>query len=139
PYNAAIMTKKGVVVSLNSDSAELMRHLNDEAAKTMKYGGMTETEALSMITINPAKQLAIDNHVGSIEVGKDADITIYDKHPLSNFAKVEKVYIDGQLYFDRETDLAERQSHDVEKKKLLDREKELQRRAAPGAGRRPAA
>src|ERR1051326_1407946 len=71
PYNAAIMQKKGVVVSLNSDSAELMVHLHDDAAKTMKYGGMTETEALSMITINPAKQLAIDNRVGSIEVGKD--------------------------------------------------------------------
>src|SRR5262244_2110424 len=102
PYNAAIMTRKGVLVSLNSDSAELMRHLNDEAAKTMKYGGLTETEALSLITINPAKQLAIDNHVGSIEVGKDADITIYDKHPLSNFAKVQKVLIDGDVYFDRD-------------------------------------
>ncbi|HYK63385.1 MAG TPA: amidohydrolase family protein, partial [Patescibacteria group bacterium] len=90
PYNAALMTRKGVVVSLNSDSAELMRHLNDEAAKTMKYGGLNETEALSLITINPAKQLAIDNRVGSIEVGKDADLAIFDKHPLSNFAKVEQ-------------------------------------------------
>ena len=102
PYNAAIMTRKGVLVSLNSDSDELMRHLNDEAAKTMKYGGLTETEALSLITINPAKQLMIDNRVGSIEVGKDADLAIFDKHPLSNYAKVEKVFIDGQLYFDRE-------------------------------------
>ena len=119
--------------------AELMRHLNDEAAKTMKYGGLTETEALSLITINPAKQLAIDNRVGSIEAGKDADLAIFDKHPLSNYAKVEKVYIDGQLYFDRSTDLAERPSHDTEKKKLLDREKELQKRNAPAAQRRPAA
>src|SRR5438105_3751596 len=96
PYNAAIMMHKGVLVYLNSESCELMRHLNDEAAKTQKYGGLTETEALSLITINPAKQLAIDNRVGSIEAGKDADLTVYDKHPLSNFAKVEKVYIDGQ-------------------------------------------
>jgi len=139
PYNAAIMTKKGVIVSLNSDSAELMRHLNDEAAKTMKYGGMTETEALSMITINPAKQLMIDKRVGSIEVGKDADITIYDKHPLSNYAKVTKVLIDGQVYFDRDNDLAERPVHEAEKKKLVDKEKEQQRRPAPGGQRRPAA
>ncbi len=139
PYNAAIMTRKGVVVSLNSDSAELMRHLNDEAAKTMKYGGLTETEALSLITINPAKQLAIDNRVGSIEAGKDADLTIYDKHPLSNFAKVEKVFIDGDLYFDRTSDLAQRQAHEIEKKKLVDKEKDQQRRAPAGAARRPAA
>jgi imidazolonepropionase-like amidohydrolase len=128
-----------VVVSLNSDSDELIRHLNDEAAKTMKYGGLSETEALSLVTINPAKQLAIDNRVGSVEVGKDADLAIFDKHPLSNFAKVEKVYIDGQLYFDRRNDLAERPAHETEKKKLLDKEQEQQRRAAPGAARRPAA
>ena len=81
PYNAAIMQKKGVLVSLNSDDAELMRHLNSEAAKAMKYGGVSETEALAMVTINPAKQLGIDNRVGSIEVGKDADLVIYDKYP----------------------------------------------------------
>jgi len=139
PYNAAIMTRKGVLVSLNSDSDELIRHLNDEAAKTMKYGGLSETEALSLITINPARQLMIGNRVGSVEVGKDADLTIFDKHPLSNFAKVEKVYIDGQLYFDRDNDLAARPEHATEKKKLLDKEKEQQRRPASGAVRRPAA
>jgi len=139
PYNAALMTRKGVLVSLNSDSDELIRHLNDEAAKTMKYGELSETEALSLITINPAKQLAIDNRVGSIEVGKDADLAIFDRHPLSNFAKVEKVYIDGELYFDRANDLAERPGHENEKKKLLDKEKEQQRRTAPGPARRPAA
>jgi len=139
PYNAALMTRKGVVVSLNSDSAELMRHLNDEAAKTMKYGGLNETEALSLITINPAKQLAIDNRVGSIEVGKDADLAIFDKHPLSNFAKVEQVYIDGELYFDRNKDLVERAAQEAEKKKLIDKEKDLLRRTAPAAARRPAA
>jgi imidazolonepropionase-like amidohydrolase len=108
PYNAAMLVRAGVVTSVNSDSAELMRHLNTEAAKSMKYGGLNETEALSLITINPAKQLGIENRVGSIEPGKDADLTIFDKHPLSSYAKVEKVFIDGQLYFDREKDIEER-------------------------------
>jgi imidazolonepropionase-like amidohydrolase len=139
PYNAAIMTRKGVIVSLNSDSDELMRHLNDEAAKTMKYGGLTETEALSLITINPAKQLMIDTHVGSIEVGKDADLAIFDQHPLSNYAKVAKVFIDGQLYFDRASDVAERGERETEKKKLIDKEKEEQKKNAPAGQRRPAA
>ena len=139
PYNAAIMVRKGVLVSLNSDSDELMRHLNDEAAKTLKYGGLSETEALSLITINPAKQLMIDNRVGSIEVGKDADITIFDKHPLSNYAKVEKVYIDGQLYFNRADDLAERPEREAEKKKLMEKEKEELKKNAPAGRARPAA
>ena len=108
PYNAALMTKKGVVVSLNSDDAELMRHLNTEAGKAMKYGGLSETEALAMVTLNPAKQLGIDNRVGSIEVGKDADLVIYDKYPLSDYAKVQKVLIDGTEYFDRDKEVSGR-------------------------------
>ena len=141
PYNAAIMQSRGVVVSLNSDSDELMRHLNDEAAKTMKYGGLTEDEALALITINPAKQLAIENRVGSIEVGKDADLALFDKHPLSNFAKVDKVFVDGTEYFDRNRDIADREKKEAEKKTLLDKEKQMeqQQRRGPGngAGRRP--
>ncbi len=136
PYNAAIMAKKGVLVSLNSDSEELMRHLNDEAAKTMKYGGMTETEALSMITINPAKQLMIDNKTGSIEVGKDADLAIFDAHPLSNYAKVTKTIIDGEVYFDREKDLAARPGLEKEKEALIAKEKERLRRDSPRPGGR---
>ena len=124
PYNAAIMVRKGVLVSLNSDSGELMRHLNTEAAKTMKYGGLSETEALSLVTINPAKQLEIDNRVGSIEAGKDADLVIYDQHPLSNFAKVQKVFIDGDIYFDREKDLKQRPVLEARRKALLEKEKE---------------
>jgi imidazolonepropionase-like amidohydrolase len=138
PYNAAIMVRKGIIVSLNSDSDELMRHLNDEAAKTLKYGGLSETEALSLITINPAKQLMIVNRVGSIEVGKDADIAIFDKHPLSNYAKVEKVFIDGQLYFDRASDLAERTGRETEKRTVLEKEKEEHKKNAPAGQRRPA-
>jgi imidazolonepropionase-like amidohydrolase len=135
PYNAAIMVRKGVLVSLNSDSAELMRHLNTEAAKAIKYGGLSETEALSLITINPAKQLGVDQRVGSIEPGKDADLALFDKHPLSTYAKVEKVFIDGQLYFDREKDMEERPGKEVRKKALTDQEKdrEKQERKKPGA------
>ena len=135
PYNAAVMTKKGVVVSLNSDDAELMRHLNTEAAKTMKYGGMTREEALAMVTINPAKQLGVDNRVGSIEVGKDADLVIYDKDPLSTMSKVQKVLIDGTKYFDRDVNLSGRPMKDAEKQKLIDMEKQDARKNAPS--RRP--
>jgi imidazolonepropionase-like amidohydrolase len=118
PYNAAILARRGVVVSLNSDDPELMRHLDKEAAKTMKYGGLSETEALSLVTINPAKQLLIDKRVGSLEVGKDADVLLYDGHPLSNLSKVVKVWIDGHEYFDRGRDIEERTKKETEKKVL---------------------
>lgn len=131
PYNAAIMHDKGVIVSLNSDDAELMRHLNTEAAKAMKYGGVSEADALAMVTINPAKQLGIDNRVGSIEVGKDADMVIYDKYPLSDYAKVQKVLIDGTVYFDRDKDVSGRAAKEAQKKKLLDEEKEIQQQQRP--------
>ena len=138
PYNAALMHKKGVLVSLNSDSGELMRHLNQEAAKTVRYGGLTDDEALAMITINPAKQLAIDNRVGSIEVGKDADLVIYDKHPLSNYAKVQKVFIDGQMYFDRDKDMSDRAVKAERRKMLAEKQKAAAEPARPAGGaRRP--
>jgi len=139
PYNATLMMRKGILVSLNSDSEELMRHLNDEAAKAVKYGGATDDEALAMITINPAEQLAIDNKVGSIEVGKDADLTLFDKHPLSNYAKVEKVYIDGEEYFDRDRDLAERAKKEADKRALIEKEKpsDPPKKNASGGGKRP--
>ncbi len=136
PYNAALMTRKGVLVSINSDDAELMRHLNTEAAKTMKYGGLSETEALSLITINPAKQLMIENRVGSIETGKDADLVLYDKHPLSNFAKVQKVMIDGQIYFDRDKDIAARPEIERKKKALMQKVSDEQKK--PSFSKRPA-
>jgi imidazolonepropionase-like amidohydrolase len=139
PYNAAIMQKKGVLVSLNSDDAELMRHLNSEAGKAVKYGGLSETEALAMVTLNPAKQLGIENRVGSIEAGKDADLVIYDKFPLSDYAKVQKVLIDGKVYFDRDSEVSARPAKQAEKQKLIDKEhdKEKQQRAPQGApGRR---
>jgi adenine deaminase len=98
----------------------------------MKYGGLTREEALALVTINPAKQLGVDNKVGSIEVGKDADIVIYDKDPLSNYSKVQKVWIDGNKYFDRDSDVSGRPAKDLEKKKLEDKEKA----AAPARGGR---
>ena len=106
PYNPAMMAQYGVTVSLNSDSAERSRRLNTDAAKAMKWGGVTEDAALAMITINPAKQLRIDKRVGSLEVGKDADVVLWNQHPLSTYAIVDRVYIDGTVYYDRlaETD-----------------------------------
>ena len=126
PYNATMMMRKGVIVSINSDDAEQMRHLNIEAGKAMKYGGATETEALAMVTLNPAKQLGIENRVGSIEAGKDADLVIYDKFPLSDYAKVQKVLIDGTVYFDRDNEVSSRPAKAAEKQKLLDKEKRTQ-------------
>jgi len=136
PYNAAIMAKRGVIVSINSDSAEEARHLNQEAAKTMKYGGLTEEEALRLVTINPAIQLGIDKRVGSIETGKDADLVIYNHHPLSVYAVAQKVFIDGHLYFDREKDLAQRAEIAKERKALIEKEKKAaEAEKKPGEGK----
>ena len=101
PYNAALMAKRGVVVSINSDDAEEATHLNQEAAKAMKFGGLTHDEALKLVTINPAVQLGIDKRVGSIDVGKDADLVIWNSYPLSSYALADKVLIDGEVFFDR--------------------------------------
>jgi imidazolonepropionase-like amidohydrolase len=130
PYNAAIMTQKGVVVSINSDDAEEAQHLNQEAAKTMKYGGLSPEQAIKLVTINPAIQLGIDKRVGSIEVGKDADLAIYNHDPLSVYAVVQKSIIDGKVYFDRDKDIAGRPALAKEKQDLMDKE-----RPATGGGR----
>lgn len=103
-YNATILTRNGVTTSINSDDAELMRHLYHEAAKTQKYGDLNDDEALSLITINPAKQLGIEDRVGSIETGKEADIAIFSKHPLSIYAIPMITVVDGIVRFDRSKD-----------------------------------
>ena len=103
-YNATILNENGVTNSINSDSNELIRHLNHEAAKTVRYGETSEADALKMITINPAIQLGIDKMVGSLEEGKHGDIAIWNGHPLSIYSKVEQTYIDGKKYFDLLTD-----------------------------------
>lgn len=122
PYNAALMTERGVVVSINSDSAEEARHLNQEAAKTIKWGGLTEDQALALVTLNPARQLGIADRVGSIEVGKDADLVVFNEHPLSVYAVPQKTIIDGRVYFDRDEDLAGRAELAEEKRRLLEKE-----------------
>src|SRR5437763_9525944 len=101
PWNAVISMRKGVRVAIKSDSDDLARRLNQEAAKTMRYGGATEEEALRMITLNPAWIIGVEDRVGSIEVGKDADLVIWDGYPLSSYGVPEKVLIDGDVYFDR--------------------------------------
>jgi amidohydrolase family protein len=147
PYNAALMTRRGVIVSINSDDAEEARHLNQEAAKSMKYGGLTENEALRLVTINPAIQLGVDKRVGSIETGKDADLVIYNHPPLSVYAVPQKVFIDGHMYFDREKDLAMRAENEKERQALIEKEKKAadaekksdEGKGKPGADKKPGA
>ncbi len=103
-YNAAILTKNGVVTSINSDDRQLIRHLYHEAAKTQRYGDLSDNEALKLITINPAIQLGIDDRVGSLEVGKDGDVAIFDKHPLSVYTIPQYTIVDGVVRFDRNED-----------------------------------
>jgi imidazolonepropionase-like amidohydrolase len=118
PYNAAIMTRAGVIVSMNSDSDERARRLNIEAAKAIRYGDLTEEQALKLITINPAIQLGIQDRVGSIEVGKDADLAIWNAHPLSVYARVETTFVDGEIFFDRQQDLTQRLALQKERAQL---------------------
>lgn len=118
PYAAVILQRAGVSVSINSDSDERARRLNIEAAKAMKYGDLTEEEALRMITLNPAQQLGIDARVGSIDVGKDADIGIWTAHPFSVYSRVETTLIDGEIFFDRQQDLARRPELERERAQL---------------------
>ncbi len=118
-YNAALLTKNGVVTSINSDDGELMRHLYHEAGKTQKYGGLSDAEALALITINPAKQLGIDNRVGSIEVGKEADIAIFKNHPLSIYTIPMITIVDGIIRFDREKDVDDQRIY-VDPKQTID-------------------
>src|SRR4029077_15684133 len=126
PYNAALMTRRGVVVSINSDSAEEATHLNQEAAKSMKFGGLSHEEALKLVTLNPAMQLGIDKRVGSIDVGKDADLVIYNHDPLSAYAVAQKTIVDGRVYFDRQRDIADRPALEKEKQDLLAKEKKAE-------------
>ena len=119
PYNAAILHNVGITVAINSDDAEMSRRLNQEAAKSVKYGGVSEEEAWKFVTLNPAKLLHIDDKVGSIKVGKDADLVLWSKNPLSIYAKAEKTIIDGIIYFDIQKDLALRKSIQKERNTLM--------------------
>ncbi|RDC62722.1 amidohydrolase family protein [Adhaeribacter pallidiroseus] len=119
PYNAALMTNVGLVTAINSDDAEMARRLNQEAAKTVKYGGLSEEEALKLVTLNPAKLLHLDARMGSLKPGKDADVVLWTDHPLSIYAKAEKTFVDGILYFDLATDQQLRQERDKERQRLI--------------------
>jgi hypothetical protein len=104
PYNSAILTKVGVVTAVNSDDAEMARRLNQEAAKSVKYGGLNEVEAWKLCTLNPAKMLHVDDRVGSIKVGKDADLVLWNNNPLSIYAKVNMTLVDGIIFYSEQQD-----------------------------------
>jgi len=131
PYNVAILMRAGVLVSINSDSDERARRLNIDAAKMMKYGDLSEEEALRLITINPATQLGIQDRVGSIDVGKDADLAIWTAHPFSVYSRVDTTLIDGDIFFDRQQDLARRPELQREREELM--RAEVNRPPAEGA------
>ncbi len=119
PYNAKMMADQGLVVAINSDDAEMGRRLNQEAAKSVKYGGMTEIEAWKMVTLNPAKLLHLDDRMGSIKEGKDADLVLWTDNPLSSQAKVEMTVIDGVVLFDSKRDYQMRAANQEEKARII--------------------
>lgn len=119
PYNAFLMHKMGIVVAINSDDAEMGRRLNQEAAKVVKYGGVTEEEAWKMVTLNPAKLLKLDERMGSLKVGKDADLVLWTVNPLSIEAKVLYTIVDGEILFDSEEDFKTQQELEAERARIL--------------------
>jgi imidazolonepropionase-like amidohydrolase len=137
PYNVAIMTRAGVVSTVNSDDAGRARRLNVDAAKMMKYGGLTEQEALRTVTLNAAIQLGIDARTGSIDVGKDADLVIWNGHPFSVYSRVDQTYVDGELFFDREQDIKNRAALERERQELEKAEPNQAPGGAPAGAPRP--
>ena len=117
PHGAALAAKRGVLVALNSDDPERMRRLFNDAAKTVRFGGLSEAEAIKTLTINPAKILGIDKEVGTIEPGKDADLAVFSRHPLDPYTVCQMTVVDGTVYFDRAKYLEERKKAEEEKKK----------------------
>ena len=133
PYNAALMSMAGVVTAINSDSREMARRLNQEAGKSIKYGGMDEIEALKLVTLNPAKLLHLDERIGSIKVGKDADLVLWTDHPLSIYSKPSKTIVDGKVYFDVDQDIKLRESIKEERARIISKMKGSDN---PGSNRR---
>ena len=119
PYNATLMQQAGVVTAINSDDAEMARRLNQEAAKSVKYGGMSEIDAFKQVTLNPAKLLHLDDRMGSIRVGKDADLVLWSDHPLSIYAVAETTWIEAIPYYNRDDDLAMRQQIATERARIM--------------------
>ncbi len=137
PYNAYLMQKEGVVTAINSDDAEMARRLNQEAAKVMKYGGIGEEEAMKLVTLNPAKMLHVDDRVGSLKVGKDADVVVWSGNPLSIYAKAEKTFVDGVKYWDIEEDQQKQKALLSEKARLVN--KSIDAKSAGGSTQRASA
>ena len=135
PYNAALMTQAGVVTAINSDSSEMSRRLNQEAAKSVRYGGMSEVEALKMVTLNPATLLHLDDRMGTVEAGKDADLVLWTDHPLSIYAKPAQTLVDGRVLFDLAQDEAAREWIRADRARLIARN--LEAAENNGGGRRP--
>jgi imidazolonepropionase-like amidohydrolase len=135
PYNTAILTKVGVVTAVNSDDAEMARRLNQEAAKSIKYGGLTEIEAWKTCTLNPAKMLHLDSHMGSLKVGKDADVVVWTDNPLSIYARVEQTFVDGMRLYDVNRDQQKRDEIRTERARLV--QKMLDDKKAGGPVQQP--
>jgi adenine deaminase len=131
PYNAAIMARVGLNVAINSDDAEMARRLNQEAAKTIKYGDMTEEQALKMVTLNPAKMLHVDDRVGSLKSGKDGDVVVWSDNPLSIYAKSLYTIVDGTIFFDRKKDEELQKWVDNERSRLIRKMNSEKRSGAP--------
>jgi hypothetical protein len=131
PYNAAIMHDAGLNVAINSDDAEMSRRLNQEAAKTVKYGGLSEEEALKLVTINPARMLHLDKRMGSIKEGKDADVVLWSGHPLSVYTHAERTFVDGRQLFDLESDKVLRQEMERERLRIVQKMLSAKKSGAP--------
>ena len=135
PYNTALLTKVGITTAVNSDDAEMARRLNQEAAKSIKYGGLSEEEAWKTVTLNPAKMLHLDKQTGSIKAGKDADVVVWSANPLSIYARAEKTFVDGILFYDSEKDLLKREEIKKERARLI--QKMLDEKKGGGATQEP--
>jgi hypothetical protein len=134
PWSPYIMWSRGVNTGLNSDSDELARRLNSEAGKAIKYGGVPPDEAIKLVTLNPAKSLKIDDRVGSLEVGKDADFAIWNGPPMSALSACEQTWIEGRKYFDRAEDIAAREAYAKERTALIAKALAAKKDASGGAG-----
>jgi adenine deaminase len=137
PYNAAIMHRVGLNVAINSDDAEMARRLNQEAAKIVKYGGISEEDAFKMVTLNPAKMLRVDDRVGSLRSGKDGDVVVWNDHPLSIYAKPLYTIVDGTVYFDRAKDELLQKLVDTERNRLVKKLVGEKRTGAPMQAAQP--
>lgn len=137
PHNGAMMHEQGITVAFNSDDAEMARRLNQEAGKAVRFGGVSEEDALKFVTLNPAKLLRVDHRTGSLKVGKDADVVIWSDNPLSVYAVAEKTFVDGIKFFDRDEDAKLREQVNAERNRLI--QKMLAVKREGGSTQRPAA